>query len=287
MAVSCAGCGVALRERGRRAVGRPRLANPVSDSESRRLARGQQWPGLRARAASTAVPPGGRNVIAWAHPTVGLGVDCAPSRAPDVEADVQGLANFLAAGWVVVATDYAGLGTPGPSQFLVGGAEAQDVLNSVRAASRMPGVDAGTRVGLWGHSQGGNSVLWAADLAPRYAPELDIVAVAAAAPAASLPILLSHEWNSVIGSLIGSEVLATWPGTYPGLKLSDITDSSSDEISKMADACVEPELIKLELGSHLGGNPLIKTNPLSSPRWAAAFAANTPPGVFPLLWTPD
>jgi Secretory lipase len=119
--------------------------------------------------------------------------------------------------------------------------------------------------------------LWAADLAPRYAPELDIVAVAAAAPAADLPILLSQEWNSVIGSLIGSEVLATWPGTYPSLKLSDITNSSSGNISKMADVCVGPELIKLDLGSHLGGKPLIKTNPLSSPQWAAAFAANTPP----------
>ena len=224
-----------------------------------------------------AAPPGGRNVIAWAHPTVGLGVACAPSRAPDVEADTQGLANFLAAGWVVVATDYAGLGTPGPSQFLVGAAEAHDVLNSVRAARRMPGVDAGTKVGLWGHSQGGNSVLWAADLARSYAPELDVVAVAAAAPAANLPILLSHEWNSVIGSLIGSEVLATWPGTYPGLKLSDITNSSPGQISKMAAACVEAELIKLDLGSHLGGKPLIKTNPLASPQWAAAFAANTPP----------
>ena len=143
-----------------------------------------------------AVLPGGRNVIAWAHPTVGLGVDCAPSRAPDVEADIPGLANFLAAGWVVVATDYAGLGTPGPSQFLVGAAEAHDVLNSVRAARRMPGVDAGTRVGLWGHSQGGNSVLWTAGLAARYAPELDILAVAAAAPAADLPILLSHGKSS-------------------------------------------------------------------------------------------
>lgn len=64
-------------------------------------------PGPQAPAA----PPGGRNVIAWAHPTVGLGVDCAPSRASDVEADIQGLSSFLAAGWVVVATDYAGLGT--------------------------------------------------------------------------------------------------------------------------------------------------------------------------------
>jgi hypothetical protein len=102
-----------------------------------------------------AVPPGGRNVIAWAHPTVGLGVDCAPSRAPDVEADIPGLADFLAAGWRVVATDYADLGTPGPSQFLVGAAEAHDVLNSVRTARRMPGVDAGTRVGLWGTRKAG------------------------------------------------------------------------------------------------------------------------------------
>ena len=31
----------------------------------------------------------------------------------------------------------------------------------------------------------------------------------------------------------------------------------------MAATCVGPELIKLDLGSHLGGKPLIKTNPLA------------------------
>ena len=118
---------------------------------------------------------------------------------------------------------------------------------------------------------------WAADLARGYAPELDVVAVAATAPAANLPILLSHEWNSVIGSLIGSEVLANLARHLPGPELLDITNSFSGQISKMAAACVEAELIKLDLGSHLGGKPLIKTNPLASPQWAAAFAANTPP----------
>ena len=63
----------------------------------------------------------------------------------------------------------------------------------------------------------------------------------------------------------------------PGLNYSDITNSSPGQISKMAAACVEAELIKLDLGTHLGGKPLIKTNPLASPQWAATFAANTPP----------
>jgi pimeloyl-ACP methyl ester carboxylesterase len=224
-----------------------------------------------------AAPPGGRIVVAWAHPTVGLGAQCAPSRTPNVEQDVQGLANFLRAGWVVTATDYAGLGTPGVSQYLVGKAEAHDVLNSVRAARNMADVDAGTTVGLWGHSQGGNSILWTAALAPSYAPELHIVTAAVAAPAADLSILLSHQWNSAVGSLIGSEIFASWPGAYPNLKLPEVTNASLAKITKMANECVAPELIKLTISSKLGGASLIKTNPLSSAAWRAAFEANTPP----------
>ena len=216
-------------------------------------------------------------MVAWAHPTTGLCDACAPSRTPDAESDVQGLANCLDAGRVVAATDYAGLGTPGISQYLVGSAEAHDVLNSVRAARTMPDVDAGTTVALWGHSQGGASVLWTADLATSYAPDLHVVAAAVAAPAAELSILLSHQWNTVVGSLIGSEVFVAWPATYPNLNLAAVTNASVAQIKNMATECVAPELIKLDTGAKLGEKPLIKTNPLSSPQWAAAFVANTPP----------
>ena len=68
-------------------------------------------PGPNAPAA----PVQGRMVVAWAHPTVGLGDSCAPSRSADVEKDVQGLGDFLSTGWVVAATDYAELGTRAPS----------------------------------------------------------------------------------------------------------------------------------------------------------------------------
>ena len=41
------------------------------------------------------------------------------------------------AGYVLAATDYQGLGTPGPHPYLVGAAEAMNALDSVRAARNL------------------------------------------------------------------------------------------------------------------------------------------------------
>ena len=43
----------------------------------------------------------------------------------------------------------------------------------------------GDRLLLWGHSQGGHSSLWTGHLAATLAPELTLVGVSAAAPAAA------------------------------------------------------------------------------------------------------
>jgi len=222
------------------------------------------------------IPPEGRPVVAWAHPTVGMGDQCAPSRTPDVESDVPGLANFLASGWVVAATDYAGLGTAGTEQYLVGLAEAHDVLNSVRAARGLEAAHAGARVAIFGHSQGGQAALWAADQAP-YAPELSVVAVAAAAPAAELVALIDHQWSTIYGSLIGAEVLVSFPHTYPGLKLSSITHRPAEKVVALADRCIVSAAIDIAAAKVVGEGPLIDRNPLDDPRWRAALASNTPP----------
>jgi len=75
-------------------------------------------------------PSGGRPVVAWAHGTVGMGNACAPSRSTNPLSDTNTwLEPMLARGWVVVATDYAGLGTPGDELYLVSDAEARDVVN--------------------------------------------------------------------------------------------------------------------------------------------------------------
>src|SRR3984957_4326151 len=105
-------------------------------------------------------PPGGRPVVAWAHPTTGVVSRCAPSLARVFFDSVQGLRDMLARGYVVAATDYPGLGTPETHPYLVGVSEGRAVLDSVRAARRVSGADAGVRYVVWGHSQGGHAALY-------------------------------------------------------------------------------------------------------------------------------
>ena len=97
-----------------------------------------------------AIPKGGRNVVAWAHGTVGIAEACAPSKLPKFFENIGGLTGLLAAGDVVVATDYQGLGTPGPSPFLVGISSGRAVLDSARAARALPQSGAGKKVVTWG-----------------------------------------------------------------------------------------------------------------------------------------
>ena len=74
------------------------------------------------------VPAGGRPIVAWAHPTTGVVPRCAPSLALFVFRQIQGLRNMVQRGYVVSATDYPGLGTPGPHPYLVGISEGRAVL---------------------------------------------------------------------------------------------------------------------------------------------------------------
>ena len=89
-------------------------------------------------------PAGGRKVVAWAHGTVGQGDACTPSRSTNPLQDTTNwLDQMMQFGWVVVSTDYAGMGTPGPNLYLVAQAEVSDVVNSVRAIREFPAAHAG------------------------------------------------------------------------------------------------------------------------------------------------
>jgi pimeloyl-ACP methyl ester carboxylesterase len=133
-------------------------------------------------------PKGGWPVISWAHGTTGIADQCAPSRdgsAPIVNYAYPLLQRWLKAGYAVVRTDYEGLGTPGAHPYLIGSSEGHSVLDAVRAA-RKADARLGKRVVLAGHSQGGQAVLWAASLAPRYTPDLKLRGTVALAPASHL-----------------------------------------------------------------------------------------------------
>jgi len=119
----------------------------------------------RAVAASAVVllpygqaPSGGWPVIAWAHGTSGVARNCAPSLMKDVYYGWEGLFEYTMLGYAVVAPDYAGLGTPGPHQYMSIAAQAQDVINALPAAHKaVP--ELGSKWVAVGHSQGGAAVL--------------------------------------------------------------------------------------------------------------------------------
>jgi len=99
-------------------------------------------------------PASGWPVIAWAHGTSGVARLCAPSAMKDVYYGDEGLMPMVAAGFAVVATDYHGLGTDGPHQYVNKVAQAHDVIYSIPAA-RAAVHSLGSKWVADGHSQGG------------------------------------------------------------------------------------------------------------------------------------
>jgi len=134
-------------------------------------------------------PRGGWPIVSWAHGTTGLGADCAPSRdeasgpAHSYLTLVEKMLDaWVARGYVVVQTDFEGLGAPGVHPYLIGVSEGRGVVDMVRAARRLD-PQIGTRYVISGHSQGGQAALFAAAIAKDWAPELTPLGDVALAPA--------------------------------------------------------------------------------------------------------
>lgn len=222
-----------------------------------------------------------RPVVAWAHGTVGMGDQCAPSRTPNPVAGIPWVVSMLARGWVVTATDYAGLGTSGTEGYLIGDDEAHDVLNSVRALKYIPSADAGTSFAVWGHSQGGNSALFTAASATSYAPELHLVATVASAPAAELVPLLNQTYQSTLAWVIGPEVLTAWPTVFPHLSPEQITTSAGySNYRRIAQKCITSAAVEGLIRNAIKQR-FFKSNPVSNSAWRTAAEQQTAPLLSP------
>lgn len=221
-------------------------------------------------------PPEGRTVVSWGHPTTGAARDCAPSYSFDPFSLIEGLRALLDRGYAVVATDYVGIGTDGPDSYLVGITGGNAVLDAVRAAQAIPEARASDRVILWGHSQGGQAVLFAAEQAPQYAPELQIQAVAAAAPAANLTDLMSAHLDDISGVTIGSYAFTAFSETYPDAPLDSIlTPAALKTVPQMNELCLLSNIDEL----HAIGQPLVgdftQTDPTTTEPWSGLLAENS------------
>lgn len=131
-------------------------------------------------------PAGGWPIVAWAHGTLGVADACAPSWMGTNGRDGAYIDFWLKNGYAVAATDYQGLGGPGPHPYLLWQAEGRSVLDSIRAALKTEKRLANTVV-ITGQSQGSGAALGAASLARSYAPELNIKGVIATALITYMP----------------------------------------------------------------------------------------------------
>ena len=98
-------------------------------------------------------PKDGRPIVAWAHGTTGTAENCGPSQVPNpaqplnqyflidgnswTDYGLPAVEDFIRQGYVVVGTDYQGLGGGGAHQYAVAATQGRDVINSIRAAGSM------------------------------------------------------------------------------------------------------------------------------------------------------
>jgi pimeloyl-ACP methyl ester carboxylesterase len=139
-------------------------------------------------------PKGANKIVAWAHGTAGIADQCAPSTQPNLYPDpaynnyADTVAAYLTQGWTVAASDYPGLGTPGPHPYLIGDSEGRAVIDSVRAARNLNNSLSNVWV-VAGHSQGGQAALFAGEIADTYGMGLQLKGVVAVAPVSNLDLI--------------------------------------------------------------------------------------------------
>jgi pimeloyl-ACP methyl ester carboxylesterase len=221
-------------------------------------------------------PSGGWPIITWAHGTTGIADACAPSLQP---AEFVTLANgLLDAGYLVVATDYEGLGTPGRHPYIVGESEARGTLDIVRMAQNFPNANASKRYVIWGHSQGGHAAMFAGHIARTYAPEIELVADVAGAPPSQLLLVNAALQTSPYKHYIAM-VAAAMNAAY-GDQKADLTQVLTPEgldFLKNMDTMCTSDLGKAAAG--LDFTKLQKADPATIPSWNQLLKDNDP-GTF-------
>ena len=194
-------------------------------------------------------PKDGWPVTATAPGTVGLAPRCGVSRQAKVAPDwgVEGVA---------VMTDYIGLGTEGGPlhPYFSKPSEGHSVIDGVRAARQLADAHAGNRWLSVGHSQGGHGALSAGELAADYAPELDLVATLALAPAAMFENVYGGI-DPIVTGILTAMSLYGGAGEHPEIKLGDyVTDELAAASDVFTTGCL-PEitdtLIPLSAGKQL------------------------------------
>ncbi|MRT39284.1 alpha/beta fold hydrolase [Acinetobacter sp. RIT698] len=162
----------------------------------------------------TTRPTDGWKVVVWEHGTVGVGDSCAPSRNkfnPRFKNMAQSLLNE---GYVIIAPDYEGLGTPGMHPYLNLKSEANSAIYAVKAYKERYGNQINGQWMSVGQSQGGHGSLGTAELSNT---DSNYKGAVAGAPASSLGDIISVVAPQAIQRLLLDGKVATAVDVYAEL----------------------------------------------------------------------
>ncbi|MFI7002843.1 lipase family protein [Nocardia sp. NPDC050175] len=230
-----------------------------------------------------------RPILNFAHGTVSLGAECAPSRQSGIAATMPWLNDALDRGWVVAASDYAGAaGTGDGEHYLVATDQGRDTVNAARAARNLPGTGAGTDMLIYGISQGGLISLAAAALTPTYAPELHLVADAATAPASDIAGILHERPPQLLNGWAVTPFLTTqYAKAYsqldPNALLTPQAAARNEEMAGAGCAAIPFAALFARITAVPGMGDYFKGDPLADPAWRQAFEENRAPDLPPGL----
>jgi Secretory lipase. len=108
---------------------------------------------------------------------------------------------------------------------------------------------------------------------------LNLLGVAAAAPAGELADIMGAQWDTTIGWGIGPEILASWPLVDERLSVEQVAAATGMRtFEQLAEFCVSDKALLAEvLALRAAGGELFAIDPLTQPDWNRFLAEQTPP----------
>lgn len=213
-------------------------------------------------------PVPSKGVVAYLSYYDGLSNSCDPSytmQDDSINGEKAVIGSLLELGYTVTVPDFEGE----TLDWAAGHESGWNTLDAIRATERELGMPAATtKVGMIGYSGGSIAGEWASELAPSYAPELDLVGTAIGGVPANLRDLVNYvnssadkdrnDWFGVIpaatvalgratgldfgkyesafgkdaATYVSDKCIADFAGHYPGKHLADLVKPGIDFLNE-------------------------------------------------------
>ena len=268
-------------------------------------------------------PKQSRPIMAWAHGTTGTAQNCGPSQVNNpavplnqyflvggnswTDYGIPELEAFIREGYVVVGTDYQGLGGGGRHQYLASATQGRDVINSARAVASMTETGAGKKAIVYGWSQGGGTALAAASMGEYIAEKgtaadsIEFAGFVAMAPPDLAVMIRDKTLDQNSADIFLRDLVAGFSnnifnfthlamnlwGTqaaFPKLSLTDVfTDQGARAVDEIfLNKCVHVAADTLNYSYSTEFKSLLKDKPTNTLEWAKAFVKGSIAPVKPV-----